>query len=503
MLLQKADEELRRMETTVGEPTDTNRKELIRYLLEGTQRLTAEFALGNSDVISHIINCSTAILLLSETKCDIDTNPNPTSLFEDVFQIFHTITLLLGSNSVESFIIKHSMGTMYQSSHMPADLDNVVLGSQQDGEYIKLPSFSALKSQIRGQNRITTQMSTFSTNPHPSNDSISGTVCSLVLSEGDLELKLTNLTEMIEIFMPRANASPITYNTVVLEKDTKALTRFNVSDPNMTIIFHVEPSANVSLVLTLAQGLPNQNRSSSTVTLNQTGSVGEKSTPVRAQCLCNHLTLYGSSFFVMPNDVDISRTADLFATVSQNYVVLALLCAFFGLYLITLLWACYSDRRSRSKRKMTLLEDNHAGALYNYLISVQTGHRKNAGTTANVTLKLSGSEGESNIHTLADPDKRVFERGAVDLFLLATPFPLGEVRNIRLQHDNTGGSPSWYVNKVTIQDLQTRQVWHFLCDCWLSDDRGDGITKKMFNAAKNNEIASFRWTGKIFKNPFY
>lgn len=51
----------------------------------------------------------------------------------------------------------------------------------------------------------------------------------------------------------------------------------------------------------------------------------------------------------MPNDVDISRTAELFATVSHNYVVLALLCAFFGLYLITLLWACYADRRSRTK----------------------------------------------------------------------------------------------------------------------------------------------------------
>lgn len=36
--------------------------------------------------------------------------------------------------------------------------------------------------------------------------------------------------------------------------------------------------------------------------------------------------------------------------------------------------------------KMTLLEDNHAGALYNYLISVQTSRRKNAGTTANVRL---------------------------------------------------------------------------------------------------------------------
>lgn len=73
--------------------------------------------------------------------------------------------------------------------------------------------------------------------------------------------------------MPRANALPITYNTVVLEKDTIALTRLNVSDPNMTIIFRVEPSANVSLVLRLAQGSPNQTNSSSTAIVNQTGTV--------------------------------------------------------------------------------------------------------------------------------------------------------------------------------------------------------------------------------------
>lgn len=41
---------------------------------------------------------------------------------------------------------------------------------------------------------------------------------------------------------------------------------------------------------------------------------------------------------------------------------------------------------SSHQRKMTLLEDNHPGATYNYLISVQTGHRKNAGTSANVNV---------------------------------------------------------------------------------------------------------------------
>lgn len=49
-----------------------------------------------------------------------------------------------------------------------------------------------------------------------------------------------------------------------------------------------------------------------------------------------------------------------------------------------------------------------------------------------------------------------------------------------------------YINKVTVQDLQTRHVFHFFCDCWMSSDHGDRMTKKTFNAAKTNEIACFR-----------
>ncbi|XP_042266749.1 polycystic kidney disease protein 1-like 2 [Thunnus maccoyii] len=550
-LLLEADKELLRMETEAGEPTNDNRDKFIQYLLEATKKLTPTFALQNSDTVSHIINCGSGILLLSMKKCDILTNPNPKSLFEQVFEIFRMVSLLLGSATNQRIVIKHSTGYIYQGSYAPADLSNAVLGSEKDGEFIRLPSYEALKPQLGRYSTIITQMATFSGNPHLSDDNISGTVCSLLLSDGVSDIRLENLTEMIEIFMPHPNASLIN-STVVLEKNTKALTTINVSDPNVTIFFSAEPSENVSLVVMLSQGSPpNSTYVRNTTILSQTGGyrwmitpemlqqtpgvwyvdtrlfnstwepgltltttsfmskclywhkgrqtwstdgcqVGEKSTPEQTQCLCNHLTLFGSSLFVMPNYVDISRTAELFATVSRNYVVLALLCAFFGLYLVTLLWACYADRRSRSKRKMTLLEDNHPGAQYNYLISVQTGHRKNAGTSANVTVKLIGSEGESDTHNLTDPEKPVFERGAVDMFLLATPFPLGEVRNLRLQHDNSGGHPSWYINKVTIQDLQTRHVFHFLCQCWLSADRGDGMTKKTFNAAKNNEIASFR-----------
>ncbi|GLD47389.1 polycystic kidney disease protein 1-like 2 isoform X1 [Lates japonicus] len=514
-LLEEADKELYRMETTAGEPTDSNRDKFIKHLLAGTEKLTPEFALKNNETISHIINCSNGILLLSDKKCDIDSNPNPTDLFERVFQIFRKIAVLVGT-STSQIVIRHRSGSFYQNTYTPSDLGNAVLGSEKDGEFVKLPPFSALQSQV-GDRPVFAQFATFSGNPHPSNDNISGTICSILLSNGVSDIKLENLPVMIEIFMPRPNAAALMNSTAVLKENTKAVTTFNVTDPNVTIIFSVEPSVNVSLILTLSQGsCPTSTYSNATIILSPTGGyrwmitpemlqqtpgdwyidtrlnsssefevtleitafmskclywhegkktwstdgcmVGEKSTPERTQCLCNHLTLFGSSFFVMPNYVDISRTAELFATVTENYVVLALLCAFFGLYLITLMWACYADRRSRSK----------------------------------VTVKLIGAEGESDTHNLTDPDKPVFERGAVDVFLLAAPFPLGEVRNLRLQHDNSGGHPSWYINKVTVQDLQTRHMWHFFCECWLSADRGDGMTKKTFNAAKNNEIASFR-----------
>ena len=64
--------------------------------------------------------------------------------------------------------------------------------------------------------------------------------------------------------------------------------------------------------------------------------------------------------------------------------------------------------------------------------------------TEQVTITLLGDEGNSEPHHLSDPQKSVFERGAVDLFLLTTPFPLGDLQAIRLWHNNSGSHPEWY-----------------------------------------------------------
>lgn len=77
----------------------------------------------------------------------------------------------------------------------------------------------------------------------------------------------------LQIFMPQPNSSQVMNNTVVLEENKKALTTLNVTDPNITIFFTVEPSANVSLMLTLSEGSPpNKTYSSNTTILSRKGN---------------------------------------------------------------------------------------------------------------------------------------------------------------------------------------------------------------------------------------
>ncbi|MCI4383146.1 hypothetical protein PGIGA_G00023010 [Pangasianodon gigas] len=219
--------------------------------------------------------------------------------------------------------------------------------------------------------------------------------------------------------------------------------------------------------------------------------VGPRTTPLLTQCLCNHLTFFGSTFFVMPNLVDVSRTAELFATFVNNPVVVCFVGAIFLVYLMVVVWARRKDIQDTAKVKVTVLEDNDPLAEYRYLLTISTGHRRGASTSSQVTATLLGSEGESEPHHLTAPDKPVFERGGIDMFLLTTPFSLGELQSIRLWHDNSGKHPAWYVNKAMVQDLETGQKWHFLCSSWLAIDVGECTLDKVFPAATEMDLKRF------------
>lgn len=49
-----------------------------------------------------------------------------------------------------------------------------------------------------------------------------------------------------------------------------------------------------------------------------------------------------------------------------------------------------------------------------------------------------------------------------------------------------------YVNKVMVQDLESGQKWHFLCNSWLAVDVGECALDKVFPVATEIDLKRFR-----------
>uniref|UniRef100_A0A8C5H9L6 Polycystic kidney disease protein 1-like 2 n=1 Tax=Gouania willdenowi TaxID=441366 RepID=A0A8C5H9L6_GOUWI len=398
------------------------------------------------------------------------------------------------------------------------------------------------------------QISVFEKNPYSwKEDNITGAVGSVSLTRSNgTVIPVENLPEEIEILLPRLDDKE--QSSTVLDLANFSTIIIDIISPDVTLVVKMEPSENISFMLYLGYkdypndntyvaktripqenemftwllsprdrtgdvgvhylvmkpivepGIKSVNASVSVVTIaaqckywseeesswSEKGCrVGPLTTPLVTQCLCNHLTFFGSSFFVMPNLVDVSRTAELFATFTNNPVVVCFVGAIFVAYLLVVVWARRKDIQDTAKVKITFLEDNDALAEYRYMLNISTGHRHGASTSAQVTITLQGTEGESEPHHLTDSEKPVFETGGVDMFLLTTHFSLGDLLSIRLWHDNSGDHPSWYVNKVMVQDLETGQKWHFLCNSWLAVDVAECTLDKVFPVATEMDLKRF------------
>ncbi|XP_066271638.1 polycystin-1-like protein 2 [Branchiostoma lanceolatum] len=137
------------------------------------------------------------------------------------------------------------------------------------------------------------------------------------------------------------------------------------------------------------------------------------------------------------------------------------------------------------------LPDNRAADQYYYHITVHTGHVVRAGTESNVAFNVIGDEAETGVRIFG-MDSQVFKKGSINTFSMAVRGSLGEIRRLQIWHDNKGGrSRSWYLEKVILQDLQTRDRYVFICNDWLSVDRGDGQVYRNLTPAKEEDLSSF------------
>lgn len=120
-----------------------------------------------------------------------------------------------------------------------------------------------------------------------------------------------------------------------------------------------------------------------------------------------------------------------------------------------------------------------------------TGRRKGAGTTADVCCNLIGLEGESGPRPLRDPSQVRFQRCGMDSFLLSASRHLGDLTLLRIWHNNSGPSPSWFLKEVIVRDLKTGCVFVFMCNRWLAVEFDDGEVLRTLPPARQDYLRSF------------
>ncbi len=129
-----------------------------------------------------------------------------------------------------------------------------------------------------------------------------------------------------------------------------------------------------------------------------------------------------------------------------------------------------------------------------YELTIRTGYRDKAGSDAGVYLALFGpadkdgnptGSGEmflyhGNSRTYTDP----FEKGLTDRFIVVEDHgmtSLEEIEKMTLRHNNSGDSPGWFVEGVTVKNLKNGKVWKFSPNRWLAtDEPPDQKTYAMF-----------------------
>ncbi|XP_028399329.1 LOW QUALITY PROTEIN: polycystic kidney disease protein 1-like 2 [Dendronephthya gigantea] len=206
-------------------------------------------------------------------------------------------------------------------------------------------------------------------------------------------------------------------------------------------------------------------------------------------CSCNHLTSFGSDLLVAPNPIDFDSVFSNFGSLSNNVAVLALISTILGLYIIGVIWARRADKKDLLLVGPTILQKPRAD--YHYLITTATGSRQGAGTTARVVFTMTGDENETLPVWLHDRERPCFQRGQTNSFVVSYPHGVGDLSYIQIWHDNSGSSPSWYLSRLTIKDLQTGVTWTMVCENWLAVESEDGKVCRILSVANEEELTSF------------
>jgi len=128
-------------------------------------------------------------------------------------------------------------------------------------------------------------------------------------------------------------------------------------------------------------------------------------------------------------------------------------------------------KKNKKGEKLTRQKD------IKWTVSVWTSNRSGAGTDANVYLVAYGKgpddQSKKSEKIFLQNDGDCFETGEKDQFRIET-VDIGKLYKIRIGHDKAGWSPAWHLEKVEMENLNTKRKSVFKCGRWLAKDESQG-----------------------------
>ncbi|CAF0968400.1 unnamed protein product [Rotaria sp. Silwood1] len=111
-----------------------------------------------------------------------------------------------------------------------------------------------------------------------------------------------------------------------------------------------------------------------------------------------------------------------------------------------------------------------------YNIKIKTGDVFQAGTNADVHLKIFGEKDTTDklqLTTINNNTKNIFERGQIDNFTFEC-YDLGKIEHILIGHNGKNLGAGWFLDWIEIDVPSRREVYRFACYRWLDKKEGDG-----------------------------
>lgn len=102
-------------------------------------------------------------------------------------------------------------------------------------------------------------------------------------------------------------------------------------------------------------------------------------------------------------------------------------------------------------------------------------------------LIINGEAGSSRPYQLKGGTAIPFARGSITSFTISLNNCIGPVKGVRVWHDNSGSSPSWYLNTVKVLDVSSGELRTFICYTWLAVEKGDGLVDQTLESGTHDE----------------